>query len=403
MRHQICVLTSLIVCFIVQYGNCERDDVGGGFVQTKGIHFILNGNPLYVNGFNAYWLMTMASDPSTRSNVTSAFEQASRHGLNLGRTMAFNDGDIKPLQISPGSYDEDVFRGLDFVISEAGKFGVKLILSFVNNWKDLGGKIKYVQWARERGENITNEDDFFTNPVVKQYYKNHVKAILTRNNTINGLLYMDDPTVFSWELMNEPRFPNDSGNSIQNWVTEMAAYVKSIDSNHLLHIGNEGFYGETVPERKQLNPISINFGTDFIQNNQIPQIDFATFHLYDDRWLENTTERAKSVYVDKWIEGHLKDAETLIGKPIILAEFGKSSRESPGYSVAKRDSYFQKIYNATYTSAISGGSCAGAMFWQLLSQGMDSYGDGYQVILENSPSTAQIIKQQSTKMSNIKF
>lgn len=50
------------------------------------------------------------------------------------------------------------------------------MLTFVNNWKALGGKMKYVQWARERGQNIIDEDGFFINPIVKQYYKNHVKV-----------------------------------------------------------------------------------------------------------------------------------------------------------------------------------------------------------------------------------
>jgi len=62
------------------------------------------------------------------------------------------------------------------VISEANKYGVKLILSLVNNWNDFGGKKKYVQWARERGQNVKIEDDFFINPLVKQYYKNNVKV-----------------------------------------------------------------------------------------------------------------------------------------------------------------------------------------------------------------------------------
>lgn len=61
----------------------------------------------------------------------------------------------------------------------------------------------------------------------------------------------------------------------------MASYVKSIDDNHLLEIGLEGFYGET---KKQLNPDLLLVGTDFISNNQIPQIDFATIHLYPDQW-----------------------------------------------------------------------------------------------------------------------
>ena len=70
---------------------------------------------------------------------------------------------------------------------------------------------------------------------------------------------------------------------VQDWVREIAAYVKSIDSNHLLEVGLEGFYGETMPERKQFNP-GYEVGTDFISNNQVPEIDFATIHLYPEQW-----------------------------------------------------------------------------------------------------------------------
>ena len=70
---------------------------------------------------------------------------------------------------------------------------------------------------------------------------------------------------------------------LQNWVTEMAAHVKSIDRNHLLEIGLEGFYGGSKSERNQINP-GYQVGTDFLSNNQIPGIDFATIHLYPDQW-----------------------------------------------------------------------------------------------------------------------
>lgn len=64
----------------------------------------------------------------------------------------------------------------------------------------------------------------------------------------------------------------------------MAAYVKSIDGiDHLLEVGLEGFYGESMPQRKQFNP-GFQVGTDFISNNQVPQIDFATIHLYPESW-----------------------------------------------------------------------------------------------------------------------
>ena len=42
---------------------------------------------------------------------------------------------------------------------------------------------------------------------------------------------------------------------MQGWVTEMAAYVKSLDPNHLLTVGEEGFYTSTV-NQTYCNPSS---------------------------------------------------------------------------------------------------------------------------------------------------
>lgn len=61
-------------------------------------------------------------------------------------------------------------------MAEARKYGVYAILSLVNNFKDYGGRPRYVEWARERGQSLKNEDEFYANAAVKQYYKNHVKV-----------------------------------------------------------------------------------------------------------------------------------------------------------------------------------------------------------------------------------
>ncbi|KAK7278095.1 hypothetical protein RJT34_23120 [Clitoria ternatea] len=304
MGFQNLVLTTFTVALVVsQQGKCNHHQYhketvyngDSGFVQRNGKHFILEGKPYYMNGFNAYWLMLMASDPSTISNVTYAFKLASQHGLTVARTNAFNDGTYRPLQISPGSYDESVFRA---------------------------------------------------------------------------------------------------------WVNEMATYLKSIDRNHLLEIGLEGFYGESTPEKKQFNP-GYQIGTDFITNNQVPQIDFATIHLYPDRWLPGSSNTAQNVFADRWVQAHIQDSSDILRKPILLTEFGKSSRSS-GYSVGERDYFFGKMYNEIYKSSSSGGPYAGGFFWQLLTQGMVGFGDGYEIIFEKSPSTVNVITQQSNKMSNLK-
>ncbi|KAF7847078.1 hypothetical protein BT93_L3385 [Corymbia citriodora subsp. variegata] len=335
---------------------------------------MLNGSPFYANGFNAYWLMFLASDPSQRAKVTSAFQEATSHGLSIARTWAFSDGGYMPLQTSPGSYSEQMFQGLDFVIAEAKKFRIKLVLSLVDNYEALGGMRQYVEWARSQGQPIASYDDFFTNPVVKCYYKNHVQTFLTSRNSITGIAYKDDPTIRAWELMNEVRCPSDpSGRTVQAWIMEMASH-------------------------KQQNNPSFLVGVDFIENNQIPGIDFVTVHSYPDQWLSDPSEGNQISFLSNWANSHIQDVQNVLCKPLLFTKFGISSKDL-GYNQNERDQFFDTVYSTIYSSARGGGMSAGSMFWQLLTTGMDSYQDIYEIMLSESPSTTSVIVQQSQKIN----
>ncbi|KAL2497776.1 Mannan endo-1 [Abeliophyllum distichum] len=391
-------LAVALILFLFLHQKCFAGD---GFIRTRGIHFMLNGSPFYANGFNAYWLMYVASDPSQRHKVSTAFQQASSHGLTVARTWAFSDGGYKPLQYAPGSYNEQMFKGLDFVIAEARRYGIKLVLSLANNYESFGGKKQYVNWARSAGQYLTSDDDFFRNSVVKGYYKNHIRTILSRFNTFTGILYKNDPTIMAWELMNEPRCTSDpSGRTIQAWIMEMASYVKSIDRSHMLEAGLEGFYGQSSPQRMNLNP-SFNVGTDFIANNRIPGIDFATVHSYPDQWLSSSNDENQLSFLNNWLNGHIQDAQYVLKKPLLLTEFGKSWKD-PGFSPYQRDMLFNTVYYKIYVSAKRGGAAAGGLFWQLLTEGMDTFRDGYEIVLSENSSTANVISQQARKLYQIR-
>ena len=71
----------------------------------------MNGSHLYVNGFNSYWMMFVATNIMDRQNLTSFLQQAIAHGLTVARTWAFNDGNTyRALQTSLGVYNEQVFQ-----------------------------------------------------------------------------------------------------------------------------------------------------------------------------------------------------------------------------------------------------------------------------------------------------
>ncbi|KAK1279103.1 Mannan endo-1,4-beta-mannosidase 1 [Acorus gramineus] len=58
---------------------------------------------------------------------------------------------------------------------------------------------------------------------------------------------------------------------MQDWISIMAKYVKSLDSNHLLEVGLEGFYGPSTPEKFKIDP-GFLVGTDYITNHQVEDI-----------------------------------------------------------------------------------------------------------------------------------
>lgn len=235
-----------------------------GFVGVNSTNFIIINSHyqydqrVYVNGWNSYWLMEASVWDPSRSKVSRMLKKGAQMGLNVCRTWAFSDGPgPNSLQISPGVFNERVLKGLDYVIVEARKNGVRLILSLVNNLSAFGGKAQYVKWAQEAGVvNIsTSADSFFADSTIKDYYKAYIKAIVTRKNSLSGVRYSEEPAIFAWELINEPRCGFDSCSStLQAWITEMVAYTKSLDQKHLVTIGLEGFYGPKTIEKSKINP-----------------------------------------------------------------------------------------------------------------------------------------------------
>lgn len=372
------------------------------FVGRAGTHFVdtLTGAPIYINGWNSYWLLS-ARSPSLSVEM---LRRGRRMGLTICRTWAFSDGGPGALQISPGRFSEPVFQMLDYVIYESRRNHVRLILCLVNNLDNFGGKAQYVQWAQAAGVNVTNStDSFFFHPTIKGYYMEYVKAILTRRNTYSGIKYCDEPAIFAWELMNEPRcVSNSSGPYIQSWIEEMAAYIKSLDRKHLITVGTEGFYGPGRGERLGVNPgdWAASVCSDFIQNSAVKDIDFASVHAYPDSWLPKASMEEKVKYLSVWVDSHLNDSEYVLRKPVLFTEVGYL-QHAEANSTVDGDTLLQVVYDKLYDSAKKLQAGSGALIWQLMVEGMQMYHDDFSMVARDRPSTYKLMKEQSCRLQSL--
>lgn len=107
-------------------------------------------------------------------------------------------------------------------------------------------------------------------------------------------------------------------------------------------------------------------------------------------------------FLRDWLNEHIQDAQNILHKPLLFAEFGISTKNLGNDSSTLRDKFFNTVYSAVYSSASGGGTAVGGLFWQLLAQGMDSFRDDYEVILAESPSTSTLISQESRKLKRIR-
>ncbi len=140
--------------------------------------------------------------------------------------------------LGPGQFNEEAFRALDKVLEVANKTGVRIIIPFVDNWIWWGGIAEY---ATFRGK---SKQAFWTDPQVIEDFKRTIEYVINRTNTYTGIKYKDDKAILAWETGNELQCPAE-------WTHNIAAYIKSLDANHLLI---DGFFTSVLRDESLDEP-----------------------------------------------------------------------------------------------------------------------------------------------------
>ena len=383
-------LTALPVSVFLISTDAEAG-VPNGFAYTQGTRFMLDGSPFYYAGTNCYYLTFKSQEA-----VDSVFKDAEAMGLkvirvwgnlDVGVKTGTTDSEGKPVFTNnndgPGEKDgiyfqyfdkdlgkpvinegKDGLQKLDYALYQAEKHGIKLLITFTNYWDAFGGMGQYVKWAEELGITGLKKDDFYTNETLKGWYKDYVNGLLNHTNQYTGRKLKDEPSVFAWELANEPRCNTDAqckDNILYNWAKEMSEYVKSVDPNHMVALGDEGFYNKPYGYYNEYTTSNYAFygaeGVDFEKLMTIDTLDFGTPHLYLDQWGMKHTGTGQDDLL--WFKIHGETCAEL-GKPVILEEFGLTNRTI-------RDSEYEQWFEVLEGNVYETVEYAGTNYWMIAS------------------------------------
>jgi len=352
----------------------ETEDVApppSSLVEVSGTEFTIDGDPLYYGGTHGGGMMGIseASDPDFdwpgsleyvddfdgEHYIEDFMRFANEYGMNVMRIASgpSTGGEGNVYHQGPGEYSEKWFRHFDKTIASARRNNIRLICSFLSNnpADEAPNPYAYAQWS----DAIDSESDtreamakqwnaFFHDDEAIAYYKQLLEYILTRENTITGVEYRNDPTILMWECGNETQYiPPREGESIAHWYREIADHIKSIDGNHLV---GTGMYGSE--ERN-----------DFVADHSVDAIDACTFHLYghfrgDDLANDPPSREWSPEKVKQYIMEKTRLAREEIGKPVYLGEFGVPQYHQYGWDLEYRNEYFRAMAEAAVKSNLNG-------------------------------------------------
>ncbi|GAA5831587.1 hypothetical protein JCM5353_000415, partial [Sporobolomyces roseus] len=133
----------------------------------------------------------------------------------------------------------------DYAIYAAGKYGLRIIIPFVDNYKYYhGSKYDFIDFRR--ANNSYPGDSFYGNRAVVNAFAGYIQKIVSRVNPYTGLSYADDPTILAWETGNElGGYINAEPWPTTYFTTQAITAVRKFDSNHLILDGTNGFYNYT--------------------------------------------------------------------------------------------------------------------------------------------------------------
>ncbi|HEV8284270.1 MAG TPA: glycosyl hydrolase [Chitinophagaceae bacterium] len=343
------------------------------FVSASGYQFLLNNKPYYYIGTNYWYGGLLALQKDKKRGIERLKKELDflqfEHIKNLrvlvgAEGSGFVNGVERvgpPLQPEKGKFNEAILESLDVLLNEMSKRNMKAILFLSNNWEWSGGFLQYLRWNGLIADSVFRRklswdemrdyvSKFYTCEACKKDYLKQVTFILNHTNKLTGKKYTEEPAIMAWELANEPRPMRPTANqTYQKWISDVAAFIKARDKNHLVTTGMEGEIGT---ENLSL------FEKVYADKN----IDYLTIHIWPKNWGWFKPETMEADFpnvitkTNDYINKHVAIAQKL-NKPLVIEEFGLP-RDNHSYDTAStttlRNKYYDEIFRHWKKDVIPG-------------------------------------------------
>lgn len=373
------ILSMFLMAALVGACTPKRPVASSPFIRVENGQFLRGDTPYYYIGANFWYGSVLASEGEggDRDRLHRELDYLKSIGVDNLRILVGADGGcgvkckVEPtLQIAPGVYNDTILAGLDYLLAEMGKRQMVAVLYLNNSWEWSGGYGQYLEWTGHGKAAIPAVDgyqayveyvrQFQQSDSARTLFANYVNDMITRVNRYTNIKYVDDPAIMSWQICNEPRaFSDENKEPFAQWMADVAALIKSLDSNHMVSSGSEGAAGcegdIALYERVHADP----------------NIDYLNIHIWPYNWgwvkadsLKELLPRAKE-NTKKYINDHMVVAQKY-KKPVVLEEFGfprDGFRFSKSTSTEVRDEYYQYVFDLIRQDRENGGLFAGCNFW----------------------------------------
>ncbi|GAA5926559.1 uncharacterized protein JCM15063_000308 [Sporobolomyces koalae] len=245
------------------------------FARTQ--QLTLSNKPYRIVGPNIYWLCQDENygpigSYTDKGRVREALAAAVAMGANTVRahSCGISVGPNNPYQLEPSwnVYNDAAWDARDYAIYAAGKYGLRIILPLVDNFKYYHGS-KYDFIGFRHANTSYPGSSFYNNRAVVNAFSTYAQTIVNRVNPYTGLTYANDPTILAWETGNElGGYINAEPWPTNYFTTSIITAIRKYDLNHLILDGTNGFYNYTT---KATPPSLTNRGVAMVSDHAYPR------------------------------------------------------------------------------------------------------------------------------------